>query len=163
MEAIRKTLGGLFAILGAYYCILSLQTLTGLPSVTARWVQRSGDPDFKYDYGIFMMWIAVGAILVGAFGCRTVIKGIMAVRGRRESWLDLAVTAPLLHWFWFLHRTIGNGVLDRGAQEIAMRSNAIWFGAVCLAYVAIAIIMRFGDSPTRTATGIQPTESGAAL
>jgi hypothetical protein len=68
MNIIRKTLGALFAILGTYYWILSVLTLATLPSVTMRWVQRSGDPDFKYDYGIFTVLIAVGAVVVGAFG-----------------------------------------------------------------------------------------------
>jgi multisubunit Na+/H+ antiporter MnhG subunit len=158
MNIIRKTLGALFVILGTYYCILSVLTLATLPSVTTRWVQRSADPDFKYDYGTFMVWIAVGAVVVGAFGYRTAVKGIMAARARRESWLALAIGAPLLHSVWFLYRTIGNGVLDREGQQIAMRNNGVWFGAICLAYVAMHVAMRQGDSARRSPnTNMQPT------
>jgi hypothetical protein len=164
MEAIRRTLGGLFAILGAYYCALSLLTLSRLPSVTASWVQRSGDPDFRHDYGTFLVWIAVGAIFLGAFGWRTIIKGTRATRGRRESWAGLAAIAPLLHWLWFMYRTVGNGVLDREAQQIAMRNNGIWFGTVCLAYIAMSIIMWLVDSPKRPLSRTtQQTATGATL
>jgi hypothetical protein len=97
MDAIRETVGALFTILRAYYCILSVLTLATLPRVTARWVERSGDADFRYDDNVFMLYIAVGAVLVGAFGSRTAVRGIRAARGRRESWLWLALGAPLLH------------------------------------------------------------------
>jgi hypothetical protein len=157
MDAIRKTLGALFAILGAYYCVLSVLTLATLPGVTAQWIQRSGDPDFKYDYRTFMVWIAVGTVLVGAFGCRTTIKGIMAARGRRESWLALAIGAPLLHWFWFLYRTIGTGVLDREARALAIRNNGVWFGSICVAYLAMWIVMRRGASARRLTNRMHPT------
>jgi len=150
MDVIRRTLGGLFAILGAYYCILSLLTLVRLPSVTSSCIQRSGDPDFRYDYGTFMLWIAVGAVIVGVFGYRTAVKGTMAALGRRESWWALAIGAPLLHWFWFLYRTVGSGVLDRGAQHIAMQSNGIEFGLICLAYAAMWGLMRPEDSAPST-------------
>lgn len=146
MDGVRKALGAALAILGAYYCALSVLTLATLPRVTATWVQRSGDPDFQYDYGIFMTWIAVGAMLVAAFGYRTALKGAMAAMGRRESWLGLALAAPLLHWFWFLYRSVGNGVLTREAQTTAMRNNGLWFGAICLAYVVMWIVMRRGES-----------------
>jgi hypothetical protein len=145
MDTVRRTLGTLFAILGTYYCILSVLTLTRLPRVTADWVARSGDPDFKYDYNQFMMVIAAGSVFAGAFGYRTAIQGIRAARGRRESWLGLALGAPLLHWCWFLFRRIGTGVLDREAQQMAMRDNALWFGAICLAYAVMWIVMRQGS------------------
>jgi len=105
VNLMRKTLGALFAVLGTYYCLLSVLTLAALPDVTTRWVQRSG-----------------------------------------ESWLALAIAAPLLHWAWFVYRTIGNGVLDRGAQAIAMRNNGAWFASICLAYLAMWFMTRDGDS-----------------
>jgi hypothetical protein len=148
MAIVRGTLGTLFAILGTYYCMLSVLTLARLPRITADWIARSGDPDFKHDYSVFMAWIAVGAVLAGSFGYRSVVKGIRAARGQRESWLGLALGAPLLHWCWFLFRRIGTGVLDREAQEMAMRNDALWFGAICLAYVVMWIVMRRGDTAT---------------
>jgi len=158
MSIIRKTLGVLFAIFGTYYCILSVVTLGNLSNVTAQWVRRSGDPDFKYDFEMFMGWIAMGAVVVGAFGCRTAAKGVMAARGRRESWLALAIGAPLLHWFWFLYRTIGNGLLDPVARARAGRNDGIWFGGVCLAYAAMCFLMRqraSGKSPLNAT--VEPT------
>ncbi len=114
-----------------------------LPSVTARWIQQSGDPDFKYDDDMFMLWIAVGAVLVGVFGYRTAMKGVATARGSRDSWLALAIGAPFLHWFWFLYRTVGSGVLDRAAQASAQRNNGLRFGTICMAYLAMWIAMRY--------------------
>ena len=54
MELMRKAMGVLLALLGAYYCALSAFTLATLPGVTSAWIQRSGDPDFKDDHDLFM-------------------------------------------------------------------------------------------------------------
>lgn len=163
MNIIRKTLGGLFAVLGTYYCILSVRTLATLPDVTAQWVQRSGDPDFPPDYETFKTWIAVGASLVGVFGCRSAVKGVMAARGRRESWLALAIGAPLLHWVWFLYRSIGYGVLDPVARANAMRNSGVWFGTICLAYVAMYVFMRHGGSARPSPNDrMEPTAAAGA-
>jgi hypothetical protein len=161
MDVIRRILGGLFAVIGTYYCVLSALTLVRLPRVTARWIERSGDPDFKYDYDLFTMWIAVGAVLVGAFGFRTALRGIAAARGGRDSWLALAIGAPFLHWFWFLYRTIGNGVLDRGAQAIALRNDGLRFGAICIAYVVVWLVMRDRNPARRPSSNwMRPTAAG---
>ena len=152
MDLMRKTMGVLLALLGAYYCALSAFTLATLPGVTSTWIQRSGDPDFKYDYDLFMLWIGVGAVLAGAFGYRTAVKGIRAARGHRESWLALALGAPVLHWFWFLFRTVGNGVLGREAQAGAARLDGLRFGAICLAYLAMWIVMRRRETAQQPAT-----------
>jgi hypothetical protein len=162
MDIIRRTLGGLFALLGLYYCVLSALTLARLPSVTTRWIQRSGDPDFKADYPVFMVWIAIGALLVGAFGCASAVKGVAAARGARDSWLALALGSPLLHWFWFLYRTVGNGVLERAAQASAQRHNGLRFGAICLAYLVMWILVRPRDAPARPADRrMQPTAASS--
>ena len=139
---IRRTLGVAFAVLGAYYCLLSVRTLAALPRVTTDWIERSGDPDFHYDYIGVMALTAIGAILLGAFGSRTAVKGVHAALGRRESWLALAIGAPFLHWCWFLYRTIGNGLLDRDAQTIADQGNLVRFGTICFGYLAMWLVMR---------------------
>jgi hypothetical protein len=146
MDLVRKTLGGLLALLGAYYCIVSLVTLTRLPSVTTRWIERSNDPDFRYDYGTFLWWIGAGAVLVGVFGYLSIVKGIRTARGSHESWLGLAIGAPVLHWFWLMYRFIDNGVLGREAALAAMRSSGIVFGAICAAYIVMAMLMWSRDS-----------------
>ena len=157
---IRRALGGLFFVLGAYYCVISVRTLLRLPSVTERWIHLSGDPDFKHDYGVFMMWIGVGAVFVGILGFKTALKGMAAVRGRRDSWLWVAVAALPLHGFWFLYRTIAGGLLDREGRAIAQRDNAIRFGIICIAYLVMWIIMRQAHLANRpTNERLRPTAS----
>jgi hypothetical protein len=148
-------------MLGTYYCVLSALTLVRLPGVTARWIQRSGDPDFRYDHGMFMLWIAVGAALVGVFGYRTAMKGVAAARGSRDSWLALAIGAPFLHGFWFLYRTVGNGLLDRAAQASAQRNNGLRFGTICMAYLVMWIVTRNRTATTgRASNRTQPAAVG---
>ena len=158
MGTIRRTLGGLFIVLGAYYGVISVRTLLRLPSVTKRWIHLSGDPDFKYDEGVFIVWIGVGAVFVGILGFTTVLKGMAAVRGRRDSWLWVALAALPLHWFWFLYRTIAGGLLGREGQAIARQDNAIRFGLICLAYLVMWMIMRQGHLAGRPVNHhLQPT------
>lgn len=154
MENVRKALGALLMLLGAYYCMLAVVTLATLPRVTATWIQRSGDPDFKYDAGLFTTLLATGAVLVLAFGLRTTFKGAREARGHSESWLGLAIGAFPLHWVWFLYRVIGDGILGREAQAAAARNNALWFGVVCLAYVAMGVLTRRRGGTSRQAADV---------
>jgi hypothetical protein len=142
MGTIRRALGGMFIVLGAYYCVISVRTLVRLPRVTERWIHLSGDPDFKLDEGIFVMWIGVGAVFVGILGFRTALKGASAVRGICDSWLWVALAALPLHCFWFLYRTIAGGLMDHEGQAMARQDNAIRFGIICLAYLVMWMIMR---------------------
>ena len=105
-----------------------------------------------------MLWIALGALALGVFGFRTVVKGVAAARGDRDSWLALALGAPLLHWFWFLYRTVGNGVLERAVQASAQRNLSLRFGAICIAYLAMCVLMRNGTAARGRANNrMQPT------
>jgi uncharacterized membrane protein len=142
MDLIRKSLGALFAALGVYYCALGSFTLLRLPTVTTQWIQQSGDPDFHYDYSLFMMLTALGAAFVALLGWRTVVQGVATARGRRASWLGLAISAVPLHWFWFLHRTIAAGLLDHQGHITAQRNAAIQFGSVCTGYLLLWLLMR---------------------
>src|SRR6187399_3694820 len=99
MATIRKSLGGLFCVLGTYYCAVSFRALIDLPGVTSRWIRSSGDPDFPADYAIFLVWIGVGAACVSVLGFRTALKGMAAFRGQSGSWLWVAVAAVPLHGF----------------------------------------------------------------
>jgi len=163
VDRIRKALGALFTALGAYYCGLGIVTLAQLPAVTRQWIERSGDPDFKYDYGLFMMLSAFGATSIAALGWRTVVKGLATARGRQVSWLGPAVAALPLHLFWFLYRKIGAGVLDDQGRIIAQRNAAIQFGIVCAGYLLLWLINR-RPSPNRPANiGLQPTAAGGIL
>jgi hypothetical protein len=160
MTPIRKGLGGLFCLLGAYYCLVSVRALIDLPSVTDRWVHLSGDPDFPADSRMFMLGIGVGALCVGILGARTALKGWAALRGRSDSWFWIASAAVPLHWFWFLYRRIATGLWDSSLQAVAMRGDAIRFGIICLAYFVMWIIMRDAHPATRPAhRGVQSTAS----
>ena len=147
---IRRALGAVFTVLGVYYCALAGLVLVRLPSVTQRWIEQSGDPDFKYDYGSFMMLTALGATFVAVLGWRTAVKGVATAGGRHPSWLGLAVAAVPLHWFWFLHRIIGFGLLDREGRIMAQRNTAIQFGCVCIGYLLLWLMSRpHGDAVPR--------------
>ena len=154
MDRTRKVLGAVFAVVGAYYGALGVFTLVRLPGVTTRWIQQSGDPEFKYDYDTFMMLSALGAVSITALGCGTVVKGIAAARGRYASWLGPAIAALPLHWFWFLYRTIGAGLLDRQGQIAVQLEAAIQFGAVCIAYFVLWLITPRPDGAARVPPSI---------
>lgn len=142
MDWTRRALGSIFTLLGAYYCLLGVLTLVRVPDVTRRWIEQSGDPDFKYDYGLFMMLSGLGATLIAVLGWRTVVKGMTTARGLRASWLGLAIAAIPLHWFWFLYRIIGAGILDRHGQTMVQRTAAIQFGTACIGYIVLGVIGR---------------------
>jgi|SRR5215471_1704192 len=142
MAWIKKILGALFAVVGAYYCAVGVLTLTRVSDVTTQWVRQSGDPDFKYDYGTFLALSAFGAVSIAVLGSFTVVKGVATARGRQASWLGPAIAALPLHGVWFLYRSIGAGLLSRHDQIVVQRDTAIQFGAVCIGYVALWLITR---------------------
>ena len=84
-EQTRKGLGALFALLGAYYCVVGGAVLVQRPSVTSRWIERSGDRDFRLDYDLFLKLSGVGAALILLLGWRTVVRGLATARGQRPS------------------------------------------------------------------------------
>lgn len=131
---LQKALAGLFVVVGVYYCTHAGLTLLRLPTVTADWVQRSGDPDFPHDYGAFLMLTAAGAAFVALLGWQTIVKGVATMRGRPVSWLGPAIAALPLHWMWFLYRTMGSGILERPDQLAVQYSTALQFGVVCAGY-----------------------------
>jgi len=142
VEKTRRTLAALFTLIGAYYCALAVFTLVSLPDVTRQWIERSGDQDFKYDYGTFLALSAFGATSIAVLGTSTVVKGVATVRGLPASWLGPLLVALPLHWFWFSYRSIGAGVLDRHGRMAVQRNAAIQFGAVCLGYLVLWLIQR---------------------
>ena len=163
MDRIRKAMGALFTVLGAYYCALGIFTLARLPRITRQWIELSGDPDFKYDYGLFMMLSALGATSIALLGWQTVVKGLPTARGRQVSWLGPAIAALPLHWFWFLYRIIAAGVLNRQSQIVAQRNAAIQFGIVCVGYLLLWLINRRPSPNGRVNIGLQPAAAGAML
>ena len=161
MDRIRKALAAVFAVVGAYYCVLGVFTLARLPDVTRQWIAQSGDPEVKYDYGLFMMLGGIGATSIAVLGWRTVVKGLATARGRHASWLGPAVAALPLHWFWFLHRVMGAGVSGREGQLVVQRNAAIQFGSVCIGYVVLWVITRRPSSSGPANIRLQPAAGGA--
>jgi hypothetical protein len=153
----RKALGALFTVLGAYYCALGVFTLVWLPDVTRRWIERSGDPEFEYDYGVFMLLSGVGATLIAVLGWRTGAKGVATARGRHASWLGPAIAALPLHWFWFLYRVIGSGMLDRHDRIVAQRNTAIQFAIVCVGYLLLWLVNRRPNRSGPANIALHPT------
>ena len=161
MDRIRRALGALFTVLGAYYCALGALILVQLPDVTRRWVEQSGDPDFKYDYGMFIVLSGAGAALIAVLGWRPVVNGAATARGLQTSWLLVAIAAVPLHWFWFLYRIIGAGILDRQGQIMVQRNAAIQFGATCIGYLVLWLTSRRPSRSGPANIGLQPTGAGA--
>jgi hypothetical protein len=50
MSMLRRTVAAALALLGAYYAVSEVITLASLPSVTHRWIELSGDADFRFDF-----------------------------------------------------------------------------------------------------------------
>jgi hypothetical protein len=160
MEPMRKALAALFTVLGAYYCALGVLTLVRLPGVTRRWIELSGDPDFKYDYGTFVMLSGVGATLIAVLGWRTFVKGMATARGRSTSWLGPALATVPLHSFWLLYRIIGSGTLDRQSQVATLRTSAIQFGIVCVGYFLLWVMSHRPNRQEPADIALHPAAAG---
>jgi hypothetical protein len=145
MTVVRKILAIALALLGAQYVVRASATLIALPDVTARWIQLSGDPDFKFDYNLFAICIGVGAAAVLTMGLATAALGIAEAAGREvrnRYWIALAIAAPLIHFPWFLYRRIALGTLPRGQVEIALQPVAVRFAVITAVYMLAWAVMR---------------------
>ena len=142
MSAIRKGLAAVLIVVGGYYCVVAGSVLVRVPTVTAQWIQRSGDADFKLDSAVFAWWIGGGAALVGVLGGLTVLNGLMTLRGRGAPWLGLALAALPLHWFWLLYRSIGSTVFGPEVRSAVQWHSALQFGIVCVGYFLMWLIVR---------------------
>ena len=135
-RTLRMVMAISLAVLGVYYALLGTSTLLNLTDVTWRWIRLSGDPDFKFDFELFRMFIALGALGISVLGLATVACGAVTASGRGVApgyWAALAMAALFLHVPWFLYRVVGTGLRTDSATEI--RAVAIRFAAVCMAYV----------------------------
>ena len=137
LEQTRRALGGLFALLGVYYCALGATVLLDLGDVTRAWIVRSGDADFRLDYDLFVRLSATGAGLIVLLGWRTAVLGVATARGRVRSWSWLAVSAVPLHFVWWAYRVVGSGALGREGVAAERLSSGLQFGAVCLGYLLL--------------------------
>ena len=131
------------ACLGAYYAIVSVQVLVNLSDVTNRWIQLSGDSDFRWDFEPFKAMIGSGAAAVLVFGIGTVMCGIRAASGRlvrARYWVALAMAAPLVHFPWFVYKLIATG--RRPGWDLTARSVAIRLVVICVAYAITCALVR---------------------
>lgn len=145
MTVARKAVAISLAMLGAYYAILGSFTLLNLPDVTRRWIQLSGDPDFRFDVGLFTMWIGFGAAIVVLLGLATAACGIGTAIGRTwgaRYWIGLAIAAPLIHFPWFMYRVIATGTRPRAEAALGIRAFAIRCAAICAVYALAWVLTR---------------------
>ena len=85
-------LAGLLVDLNQYV----LFPLLNVTTVTNRWIQLSGDPDFQSDFGLFVMLIAFGAAMVVVLGFATAWRGVGAAMERPDSAYSFAAPSTLL-------------------------------------------------------------------
>jgi hypothetical protein len=136
MTVLRNLLAIAIASLGTIYAVRGTLALMSLSDVTNRWIQLSGDPDFRFDADLFRALIGSGAAAVLLFGLATAACGVRTAMGRAGTskyWTGLAIAAPLIHFPWFTYRVIATG--KRAGWQSSVRWNAICFIAVCAAYV----------------------------
>jgi len=144
MITLRRTLAVGLAVLGAYYTFIGAITLANLPSVTHRWIELSGDVDFRADFGSFQVMIGTGAALVTLLGIVTVLRAMRMLRGHQVRWGVVAVAAPFLHVPWLMYRAIGTGapVFPALAASPTLRLFAARCVVVCATYALAWVVTR---------------------
>ena len=154
MHALRIILAISLAVLGAYYTALGTVTLFDLSHATTQWIELSGDPDFKFDFGFFRMCIGIGALAVSLLGIATTTCAVGTMIGRRGAfkyWVVLAIAAPVIHFPWFFYKVISTGALPRSDAALSTRAVGFRFLVICIAYILACVLTR-RDSVTRTAS-----------
>jgi hypothetical protein len=157
MLLLRRALAILLAGLGSYYVIVGSVTVMTLPSVTNRWIALSGDPDFKFDFGLFAMLIAMGAVMVAWLGIATVLRGVntalaQPVTASSAGWGVLAIGALLLHIPWVVYREIATGspAIPRSEANAEIRLFVIRCVVICVTYALMWALTR-RESPRSVA------------
>ena len=141
---LRRTLAVGLAVLGAYYTIIGAIALLNLSAVTHRWVELSGDVDFRADFQAFEVMIGTGVALVTLLGIVTVLRAMRMLLGHQVRWGVVAVAAPFLHGPWLMYRAIGTGapVFPALAVSPALRLFATRCVVVCAAYALAWVLTR---------------------
>jgi hypothetical protein len=145
MSVVRRVLGAALAVIGMFYATRGAMTLASLPSVTHRWIELSGDIDFRSDFQTFQLMIGTGAALVTLLGVATVLRAVRMLLGHPVRWGVLAAAAPFLHLPWLMYRAIGTGAAVFPALERspALRLFAMRCAVVCAAYVVAWALTRY--------------------
>lgn len=144
MLILRRTLAAALAVLGVYYTARGAITLAELSSVTHRWIELSGDRDFRYDFEQFRLLIGTGAALVTLLGVITVWRALRMLLGRPVRWGVVVVAAPFLHAPWLMYRAIGTGapVFPALHASPALRVFAMRCVIVCATYMVAWALTR---------------------
>ena len=139
-----------------YYVYRGAATLSDLGSVTDRWIERSGDADFRHDRGMFVFWIGAGAAALCALGVATTIAAWRTVQGRYpyRAWFGLALAAPALHVPWLVYRAIGTSGPTLPGTPNPVQPVGIRFLLICVAYFCMWALTRFSDDAVIADTGI---------
>jgi hypothetical protein len=151
MNVLRKAVISCLALLGAYYCVRGLTILMNLQQVTAQWVVASGDPDFRLDFGSFMVMIGAGAVAVVSLGLTTAIGSVRATIGRpprTRFWVALALASVLIQIPWFLYRVINTGTMARADAARELRLVAWRFAGITMLYLLGLLAARYARPRT---------------
>jgi hypothetical protein len=134
---LRRIFAVALVVLGVYYAGRGCITLLRLPAVTHRWIELSGDPDFRLDYQMFLMLIGAGAVMVALLGTVTAWRALRMARADDVRWGALTVAAPLIHVPWLIYRAIATGapVSPSLQASASLRMFAMRSVVVCVAYV----------------------------
>ena len=134
---LRRTLAAGLAVLGVHYTASGAITLLNLPAVTHRWVELSGDIDFRADFQSFQLMIGTGAAMVTLLGIVTALRAVPMLLGHQVRWGIVAIAAPFLHVPWLMYRAIATGAAVFPALERspAVRVFATRCVVVCVAYM----------------------------
>jgi hypothetical protein len=153
MITLRRTLAVGLAVLGAYYTIMGTIVLLNLSAVTHRWIELSGDVDFRADFQVFQVMIGTGAAMVTLLGVVTVWRAMRMLLGHQVRWGVVAVAAQFLHVPWLMYRAIGTGapVFPALAASPALRLFATRSVVVCAAYALAWVVTR--SSVARLSSG----------
>ena len=145
MLMLRCTLVAALAVIGLYYAARGAMTLLSLPAVTHRWIELSGDIDFRSDFQSFQLMIGTGAAMVTLLGVVTVLGALRMLLGQQVRWGVVAVAAPILHVPWLMYRAIGTGapVLPALERSPALRVFATRCVVVCVAYMLAWALTRY--------------------
>lgn len=81
--SLRRAFAGALAVLGIYYGALGIVTLVRLPTLTQRWIEATGDPDFRFDFEFFAVAIGFGAAMVATLGVVTATRAVRMASGDR--------------------------------------------------------------------------------
>jgi hypothetical protein len=152
--AARRVIVALLAIVGAYYAFAGSVTLLTISDVTRRWVEHSGDPDFRFDFDQFRFLIVSGAAIWLVLGVATVLCSVRTLAGnpvKHGYWAALAALAVVVHIPWMIYKIISTGVLPRPEAGSVVRAAGFRFAAVALLYVVGLLATR--RWPAGRATG----------